>query len=312
QQLACQAGLEILKQGGNAADAAVAVAAALNVTEPASTGIGGDCFCLYYDATTKHVSALNGSGRSPKNLTLSHVRKSISDQNAYHIPFTNINAVTVPGAAAGWVDTIEWFGSGRVGLTDILRPAIELAEHGFGVAEISAKMWQENEHLLRTCSAHGVDMLLDGRAPRAGEIMRMPKLARTFRELAEKGKDGFYKGRIAEAIVELIQSKGGVMTLEDLAEHSSTRVEPISIDYKGVRVWECPPNGQGLTALMALGILSQLQSKGKIPPLSEMRHNSGEYLHAIIESLRLAFADTRYYVSDPEVVHVPVEELLSE
>ncbi|CAG8695821.1 480_t:CDS:2, partial [Scutellospora calospora] len=169
--------------------------------------------------------------------------------------------------------------------------------------------WKDNENDLISASTNGCDMLLDGHAPRCGEIMRMPNLAKTFREFAEKGKDGFYKGRIAQAIVEIIQSKGGVMTLEDLASHTSTRVDPISIDYKDVTIWECPPNGQGITVLMTLGILQSLQENGKIRDLSEMDHNSAEYLHALIESLRLAFADSTYYVTDPDFYNV---EYLSE
>ncbi|CAB4446275.1 unnamed protein product [Rhizophagus irregularis] len=310
QPLACQAGLEILKKGGNAADAAVATAAALNVTEPVSTGIGGDCFCLFYEAKTKKVHGMNGSGRSPSKLTLEYARDKLGI-TGNSIPYTNINSCTVPGAAAGWIDCIEWFGSGKLSPGEILKPAIELAENGYPVSEISVWEWGKNEKILQTASPNGSDMLIDGRAPNVGEIMHMPNLAKTFRELAEKGKDGFYKGRIAEAIVELIQSKGGVMTLEDLASHTTTRVEPISIEYKGVRVWECPPNGQGITALIALGILEALQDQGKIPSLDSLEHNSTQYIHTLIESLRLAFADSQYYVTDPEVHHIPIKELLS-
>ncbi|RIA95126.1 gamma-glutamyltranspeptidase [Glomus cerebriforme] len=310
QPLACQAGLEILKKGGNAADAAVATAAALNVTEPSSTGIGGDCFCLFYEAKTKKIHGMNGSGRSPSNLTLEYVQDKLGiTENS--IPYTNINSSTIPGAAAGWIDCIEWFGSSKLSFGEILKPAIELAENGYPVSEISAWQWKCGEEILQTASPNGGDMLIDGRAPNAGEIMHMPNLARTFRELVEKGKDGFYKGRIAEAIVELIQSKGGVMTLEDLASHTTTRVEPISIEYKGVKIWECPPNGQGITALIALGILEALQEQKKIPNLNTLEHNSTQYLHVLIESLRLAFADSQYYVTDPDVHHIPINELLS-
>ncbi|KAG9287695.1 hypothetical protein G9A89_004098 [Geosiphon pyriformis] len=310
QPLACQAGIEILRKGGNAADAAIATAAALNVTEPSSTGIGGDCFCLFYDAKKKRVRGLNGSGRSPAALTLSHVRDVLKIKER-QIPFLNINAATVPGAAAGWVDTIKIFGSGKLSLLEILQPAIDLAEEGYPVSEISSWQWKLGQEALKAASSNGTDMLIDGRAPKTGELMFMPNLARTFRELAQHGKDGFYKGRIAKAIVDLIQSKGGVLTLEDLALHSSTLVEPISINYNGVTVYECPPNGQGITALLALGILESLQEQGKIPHLNTLEHNSTTYLHALIESLRLAFADTRYYVADPEFENVPVDQLLS-
>ncbi|RIB23872.1 lincomycin-condensing protein lmbA [Gigaspora rosea] len=302
QPLACQAGLEILKKGGNAADAAVAVAAALNVTEPTSTGIGGDCFCLFYDAKTKKVNGLNGSGRSPAKLTLDYVRNVLGIVGN-NIPLLNINAATVPGAAAGWVDTVNWFGSGKLKLAEILQPAIDLAENGYPVSEIAAWMWKDAEDDLLNASTNGCDMLIDGHAPRHGEII-------TFRELAEKGKDGFYKGRIAQAIVDIVQSKGGVMSLDDLASHTSARVDPISIDYKDVTIWECPPNGQGITALIALGIIQSLQESGKIRNLSEMEHNSAEYLHVIIESLRLAFADSTHYVADPDFYDV-TKELLS-
>ncbi|KAG9018661.1 hypothetical protein FRB90_010861 [Tulasnella sp. 427] len=280
QPLAAEAGLEILRKGGNAADAAVAVSAALNVTEPSCCGIGGDAFCLFYDAKTKKITALNGSGRSPQALTIEHVRAQGIRGGA--IPLTNLNSVTVPGAAAAWFDTVEKIGSGKVSLQDVLEPAIRLAEEG------------------------------------PGEIMRFPDLAETFKLLASKGKDGFYKGRVAEAIVELIKSRGGVMELSDLANHESTFVDPISYTYQrggDVTIWECPPNGQGITALMALGILDVLQAEGKIKSLESMEHNSVEYLHVLVEALRfvlaIAFADTRYYVTDPGVEHVPVRELLS-
>ncbi|CAG8609996.1 9632_t:CDS:10 [Funneliformis caledonium] len=302
QPLACQAGLEILKKGGNAADAAVATGMFIkfyfNLHRPELVEI----VFVYFMKQEQR--------RSPSKLTLEYVRDKLGIiQN--NIPYKNINASTIPGAAAGWVDCVEWFGSGKLSLGEILRPAIELAENGYPVSEISAWQWKSEEEILRTSSPNGGDMLIDGRAPKVGEIMHMPNLARTFRELSEKGKDGFYKGRIAEAIVELVQSKGGVMTLEDLSSHATTRVEPISIEYKGVRVWECPPNGQGITALMTLRILEILQEQGKIPNLNSLEHNSTQYIHALIESLRLAFADTQYYVTDPDVHHVPVNELLS-
>uniref|UniRef100_A0A8H7Y9Z4 Gamma-glutamyltranspeptidase n=1 Tax=Psilocybe cubensis TaxID=181762 RepID=A0A8H7Y9Z4_PSICU len=155
-------------------------------------------------------------------------------------------------------------------------------------------------------------MLLNGKAPLPGQIIKLPNLARTFKEVVAHGKDGFYKGRVASAIVELIKSKGGLMELEDLANHRSTFVEPIQYTYANeVTVYECPPNGQGITALLALGILESIQEQGLSKPLSEMEHNSPEYLHTLIEALRLAFADSQYYVTDPDVEHIPVKELLS-
>lgn len=318
QPLASSAGIEILNKGGNAADAAVAVAAALNVTEPCSTGIGGDAFCLYYDAKTKKVRGLNGSGRAPQKMTLDALRQA--GIKGKSIPMLSIHAATVPGAPACWVDTVRELGSGKVDLKEILDPAIRLAEDGYPVHELVANAWDKQAQSILDASDHGHHMLLDGRAPLPGEVITMPHLANTFRELAAKGKEGFYKGRIAEAIVELHKSKGGFMELEDLADHmdrGTEEVNPISYTYRhagdveGVTLHEIPPNGQGLTALIALGILDALQDSGAVPELSTLEHNSTEYLHVLIEALRLAFADTMYYVADEQHEHVPVKELLS-
>lgn len=310
QPLAVEAGLEILRKGGNAADAAVATSAALNVTEPCSCGIGGDAFCLFYDAQSKTVKAFNGSGRSPEKLTIDYARQQGVTGNS--IPASNLNSVTVPGAAAAWVDTVAQLGSGKLTLAEVLEPAIRLAEEGAPVSEITGYSWKRSENLIKNASPNGDEILLNGRAPRPGEVMKMPNLAKTFRALAAEGKAGYYKGRVAEAIVELIKSKGGIMELEDLAKHDTDFVEPISYTFNGeVTVYECPPNGQGLAALLTLGILDNLEDQGKIGSILEMEHNSPEYLHTLVEALRLAFADTQYYVADPAVEHVPVKELLS-
>ncbi|KAH7912602.1 gamma-glutamyltranspeptidase [Hygrophoropsis aurantiaca] len=310
QPLATEAGLEILRKGGNAADAAVATSAALNVSEPSCCGIGGDAFCLFYDAKTKTVKALNGSGHSPQNLNLDYMRKR--GIKGGQIPLTDLNSVTVPGAAAAWVDTVEKFGSGKLTVGQVLEPAIRLAEEGVPVSELHSYAWQRSEGLIRKASPNSDEMLLNGKAPLPGQIMKFPNLARTFRALADQGKEGFYTGRIAQAIVDLIQSQGGVMELEDLANHKTSIVEPIKYTYAGeVTVYECPPNGQGITALLALGILEQIQEQGKVKPLLDMDHNSAEYLHVLVEALRLAFADSQYYVTDPVFDHIPVEQLLS-
>ncbi|KAI0800964.1 gamma-glutamyltranspeptidase [Fomes fomentarius] len=310
QPLAVEAGLEILRKGGNAADAAVATSAALNVTEPSCCGIGGDAFCLFYDAKTRTVKALNGSGRSPAKLTIDHVRSQGVTGNS--IPVTNINSVTVPGCAAAWVDTVEHLGSGKVSLADVLEPAIRLAEGGFPVTEINSFAYQRSYQLIKNASPNGDEILLDGKAPLPGQFMKLENLAKTFREVAAKGKDGFYKGRVAESIVDLIKSKGGVLELEDLAAHKTDLVEPIKYSFNDeVTVYECPPNGQGITALLALGILDNLEAQGKIGSLLELEHNSPEYLHVLVEAMRLAFADSQHYVTDPKFSNIPVEELLS-
>jgi len=299
QPLASMAGIKVLQQGGNAADAAVAVAAALNVTEPTSTGIGGDCFCLFFDASGKEVLGINGSGSAPTALTLEALaEEGIAGER---LPSLSVHTVTVPGACAGWVDTIERFGTMEVG--DVLAPAIELAEEGFPVEPLTARGWQRGAARLKS-GPHGDEMLIDGRGPGAGEIMRNPTLARTFREVAEHGKPGFYEGRVAEAVVDILRSFGGAMTLEDLEKHRSTFPEPVSTNYRGLEVYEIPPNGQGITALIALNILEEFD-------ISSFEPFSVEHLHTLIEAMRIAFADTRWYVADPDVVPVPVEELIS-
>lgn len=310
QPLASQAGISILEKGGNAADAAVAVAAALNVTEPCSNGIGGDSFCLFWDAKEKQVKGINASGRSPAKMTLEILKRDgISSDTMVEIPLDSPHSVTVPGAAASWVDTVEQFGSGKLTLGQILEPAIRLAKDGVPVQETVGSSWAKSEGLIKRASPNAKEMLLDGRAPKAGQVFKMPNLAQTFQELAEKGRDGFYKGRIAEAIVQVIKERGGVMELEDLAYHGevgSEIITPISYEYgattenggDGVTLYECPPNGQGLVALIALGILDSLQRSGKIPDPNTMDHNSPAYLHAVIEALRFGFADAYQYVTD--------------
>ncbi|KAI7926364.1 gamma-glutamyltranspeptidase [Pyricularia oryzae] len=339
QPLAAKCGIDILNAGGNAADAAVAVAAGMNMTEPCSTGIGGDMFCLYYDAATKKVSALNGSGRSGAKYTLDAVRSALKlpdSDTKTEIPTKSPLAVTVPGAAAGWCDTVERFGSGKLTMADILKPAIELGEKGYPVSEITsiaATQWRESEKRIREASPNYSEMLKADpdapggcRAPKAGEIIKLPNLARTFRTLAEEGKRGFYSGRIAEELAKVCQDLGGLMELDDLKHHLETGsepVEPLGLKFTshgaaaadgsgGVQLWEHPPNGQGIVALMALGILQELERSGKVHKFGPEDHNTPTYLHAIIESLRLAFADASWFVTDPNVAKVPSQELISQ
>jgi len=263
-------------------------------------------FLLFYDAKKRKVLGLNGSGKAPGNLSIAKLRKM--GITGARIPMTNINTVTVPGAAAGWISTIEHFGSGKLSMEEILAPAIELAEEGFPVSELTSTAWQVCEDLLKSASPNGNEMLRNGSAPKPGEIFRNPTLAETFRSVAKDGLKGFYEGRIAKAIVDVIQALGGEMTLEDLKTHKTDIIDPITINYKGLDIWECPPNGQGIVALMALGIIEALEESKRIPPIREMKHNSAEYLHILIEALRLAFADAIYHVADP--VHSPTPEHL--
>jgi len=298
QPLATAAGLAILSKGGNAADAAVAAAAALNVVEPTSTGLGGDMFALFYDSKTGNVSALNGSGRAPAGLTLERLKNEGIDELPPFHPYT----VTVPGACAGWCDLIEKYGT--LSLGEILAPAIRLAEEGAPIAPLTSFAWQDSAKRQLLESLNGQEMTIEGRGPTPGELFRNPGLGRTLRKIAEGGKSAFYEGEIAESIASTIQKAGGCMTEEDLAAHGSTWETPASVNYQGFRVYECPPNGQGITALMALNILEDFDLD-ILDPLSPER------LHLEIEALRLAFADSRWYVADPALVNVPMQELLS-
>ena len=300
QPLAAQAGIDILALGGNAADAAVATAAALNVTEPTSTGIGGDCFALYYDGQSGEVSALNGSGRAPAALDL-----ELLDREGFGgaLPPFHAHTVTVPGACAGWNDLLERHG--RVDLGIALAPAISLAEDGFPVSPLTSFFWQRGAERQLKDAPGGEELTIDGRGPEPGELFRNPGLAETFRAVGKGGADAFYEGEIARAIVRVVQSAGGVMTERDLAEHRSTWDEPISIEYRGLRVWESPPNGQGLIALLALKILEGFD-------LEAQDALSTERLHLVLEALRIAFADGNWFVADPAFVPIPLEMMLSE
>lgn len=298
QPLATAAGIEVLSKGGNAADAAVAAAAALNVTEPTSTGIGGDMFALYFDAQTQQVTALNGSGRAPSALTLDRLKK----EGLSTLPPFHPHTVTVPGACAGWCDLISKHGS--LSLSEILTPAIRLADEGFPVAPITAHFWGRGAERQLKSALNGHELTIDGCAPKAGEIFQNKGLARTFKLVAERGALGFYQGPVAESIVAVIKEAGGCMSAEDLASHVSTWESPISVDYRGLRVYECPPNGQGITALIALNILEGFD-------LASMDLLSTGKMHLMIEAMRLAFADAKWYVSDPAFSKIPMQELLS-
>lgn len=300
QPLATAAGIEVLSKGGNAADAAVAAAAALNVTEPTSTGIGGDMFALYFDAQTKQVTALNGSGRAPSSLSIDRLKREGLFAESL-LPF-HAHMVTVPGACAGWCDLIAKHGSRS--MSEILAPAIRLADEGFPVAPLTSYFWSRGADRQLKSALNGSEMTIDGRAPKAGEIFRNPGLAKTLSVVAEKNAEGFYQGQIAESIVRVIKEAGGCLSADDLASHVSTWETPLSVDYHGLRVYECPPNGQGITALIALNLLEGFD-------LTALDATSPEKMHLMIEAMRLAFADAKWYVSDPAFSNIPMDELLS-
>lgn len=299
QPLATAAGLELLRTGGNAASAAVAVAAALNVTEPTSTGLGGDVFVLYYAAKTKQVFALNGSGRCPSQLNLARLQnEGFNILPPYH-PYT----ITVPGACAAWVDLNEKLGNRS--LQTVLDPAISLAQNGFPVAPLTAYFWERGAKNQLKTALNGNEFLINGYAPAAGQMFRNVGLAKTLSLIAAQGKSAFYEGEIANAIVSVIQQSGGCMQASDLAEHTSTWENPISVPFQDKRIWECPPNGQGFAALLALNILSQFDLT-QAPPLSAQR------LHLQIEAMRLAFADAFHFIADPITNPAPIAYFLSD
>jgi gamma-glutamyltranspeptidase / glutathione hydrolase len=299
QPLASQVGLDVLKRGGNAADAAIAMAAMLSVTEPMMTGVGGDMFAIVYWARTKELKGLNASGRAPKALSLDHFAR----KNVKQMPQFGMESVTVPGAFDGWVALLEKYGTMK--LPEVMAPAINYAEQGFPVMEKTAEDWEAETDKLKGSPAAASNYLVGGRAPRAGEIFKQPNLARTLRTLANGGRDAFYKGEVGKAIVDYCQKNGGFISLEDLAGIKSNWVDPISTNYRGHTVYEIPPNGQGITALIALNIVEGFD-------LAKMRKDEpGRYYHTLIEATKLAFADRGRYIADPDVSKVPVAELLS-
>jgi gamma-glutamyltranspeptidase/glutathione hydrolase len=298
QPLASEVGLSILKRGGNAVDAAIAMAAMLNVTEPMMTGIGGDAFALVYWAKTKELRGLNASGRAPRALSLDYFAK----KGIKAMPAAGMESISVPGAFDGWVTLLEKYGTMK--LSDVLAPAVETAEQGFPVMEKTAEDWQAEVEMLSRTPASAANYLVSGRAPRAGEVFRQPNLARTLRALATGGRDEFYRGETARRIVEYFKNNGGFIALEDLATQKSEWVEPISTNYRGYTVYEIPPNGQGITALIALNILEGLDLAG-------MSKRPDRYYHTLIEATKLAFADRNRYIADPAFAKVPVRELLS-
>ena len=297
QPLAAMAGLRILMDGGNAVDAAVGAAATLNVVEPMSTGAGGDLFALIWQADRRQVVALNGSGRAP-------AAASIADLHAKghaRMPATGPLSVSVPGAVHGWETLLD--SAGTISLAEALAPAIAYAEQGFPVSDIIAFQWQQQESKLAAYPS-GQELLQNGRAPREGEMMRLPTLAGTLRAIAEGGSDAFYRGPIAKAMANFVQEQGGWLAEKDLADHRSDWDEPIKTDYRGVDCWECPPNGQGIIALEALNIVEGFD-------LAAMGPQSPDRYHHLIEATRLGFADAFEYLADPRCADVPVDRWIA-
>lgn len=303
QPLAAEVGINILRQGGNAVDAAVAAAAMLNVLEPMSTGIGGDAFAIIYEAKTGKVQGLNASGRSAYAATLAEYKRRLGGPTVQDIPSNTLLGVTVPGTVDGWARAVD--SCGRMTLAEVLAPAIRTAEEGFPVAPQTALTWREWQHALEQHPDSVKTWLGSPQgAPRPAELFKCPSLANTLRLIAEGGRDAFYNGPLAKAIVEFSEENGGLLTHADFAEHSSTWVAPISVNYRGYDVLELPPNGQGIAALEALQILGQ-------DDVAALGHNTPDTIHLQLEAMKCALHDSKQCVTDPEFANTHTEELLS-
>ncbi len=298
QPLAVQAGLDVLRQGGSAVDAAIAVNACLGLMEPTANGLGGDLFAILWDPKDKRVVGLNASGRAPLALTAEQVPPDSDGTIPLYSPYT----WTVPGACDGWFELHAKYG--KLPMRTVLAPAIRYAEEGFPLSPVIAENWATG--VRRNADKPGFrDVFMPGgRAPREGERFRNPALAKTLRMLAEKGRDAYYQGPIAEAIVRFSQAHGGFFAAEDFARHRSTWDAPISTGYHGYTVWELPPPGQGLAALQLLNLLENFDLKA-------MGRSSAEYWHVMVEAKKIAFADRARYYADPTFAKVPVDQLLS-
>jgi gamma-glutamyltranspeptidase/glutathione hydrolase len=296
--LAAGIGVEVLRRGGSAVDAAIAVNAALGFLEPVACGIGGDLFALVWDAPSGRLHGLNASGRAPAALTADRVSPAADGTIALHSPA----AWTVPGAVDGWFALHARFG--RLPMAELLAPAIRAAEEGEPVPQVIAAAWGRAARTFADGPGFAAVFLPHGRAPREGEIFRNPALARAYRALADRGRSAFYDGPIAESIVAFSRAHGGYFTADDLARHASTWVEPISTVYRGVTVHELPPSGQGLAVLQMLNILERFD-------LAAMGRESVELWHTMIEAKKLAYEDRARFYADPEFAEVPVAALLS-
>ena len=296
QTLASQAGAQILAKGGSAVDAAIAANAVLGVVEPMMNGIGGDLFVIYWDAKTGKLTGLNASGPAPRGLSPEFLAK----QGIQSIP-EGIHSVTVPGAVDGWAKMHQKFG--KLPWKELFGAAVAYAEQGFPVTEDAQRYWSGSTATLRSHPETARVYLPGGRAPRVGEVFKNPAMAKTYRILAEKGPDAFYKGEIAASILKTSQQLGGTMTAQDLASFSSEWVEPISTEYRGWKVYELPPNGQGLAVLEMLNIMETSAAAAGGP------YNAAE-LHRRIESMKLAYSDLRFN-GDPRFADIPVRGLLS-
>jgi gamma-glutamyltranspeptidase/glutathione hydrolase len=298
QPLAVQAGVSILEQGGSAVDAAIAVNACLGLMEPTSNGLGGDLFAIVWDPKTKKLAGLNGSGRCPMALTVDKV----PPEKDGTIPLYSPYSWTVPGCADAWFELHAKYG--KLPMSKILAPAIRYAEEGFPLSPVIASDWEHSVPRFKDKPGFADVFMPGGHAPREGERFKNPALAKTLRLLAEKGRDAYYKGPIAEALVKYSKANGGFYAMEDFAKHHSTWDAPLSTSYRGYDVWELPPNSQGVAALQMLNILENFD-------LKSMGRESADFWHTMVEAKKLAFADRARYYADPAFAKIPLAQLLS-
>ncbi len=303
--LATQIALDILKAGGSAVDAAIGANAALGLMEPVSNGIGGDLFAIVWDAKTKKLYGLNGSGRSPLGLSFDQLSAELKTLGRTTIPSRGVLPISVPGAVDAWFELHAKFG--RLPMSAVLAPAVRYANEGFPVTQYIAWLWSLGIKQAKTDKLPGAFLQIyapGGEAPKEGEIFKNPDLARTLALIGEKGRDVFYKGEIAEKIDAFMRENGGYLRKLDLDRHSSTWVEPVSVNYRGYDVYELPPNGQGIAALQMLNILEGFD-------LKSMGFDSPQALHLMIEAKKLAFEDRAKFYADPEFSKIPLKGLLS-
>ena len=298
QPLATQVALDTMRRGGSAVDAAIAANATLALMEPTGCGLGGDLFAIVWDGRGRRLHGLNASGRSPRALTL----ERFGELGLERIPRYGALPVTVPGCVDGWFELHERFG--RLPMTDVLAPAIGYAHEGFPVSELIAHYWKRSVPILEGYPGFREQFMPGGRAPEVGDVFANPNLARTLERIARGGRAAFYEGDVARAIVAAVRSQGGFLGLDDLAQHRSDWVEPVSTDYRGYDVWELPPNGQGIAALQMLNILEGYD-------LRAMGFGSPAYVHTLVEAKKLAFEDRARFYADPDFSAVPLAWLLS-
>ena len=298
QPLATQVALDVMKNGGNAIDAAIAANALLGLVEPTGNGIGGDLFAIVWDAKTKKLYGLNASGRSPKSLSL----EWFAQNEHQSIPSYGPLPVTVPGAVDGWFMLHDRFGKKR--MNELLKPTIDYAKEGFPVSQLIAYYWNRSIPLLERWPGFSEQFTIEGRAPAEGEIWKNPGLAKTLQSIADGGRDAFYKGDIAKTIANYMEKNGGFLSYEDLSSHTGNWVDPVSTNYRGYDVWELPPNGQGIAALQILNIIELFD-------ISSMDHDSAEYVHLFTEVKKLVFEDRAKYYADSEFNKIPVTTLIS-